>query len=193
MEYQQLNKLFGNIDLHLLDQILKGRFNPEMRLLDAGCGEGRNLQYFMAQGYAVFGIDQEPLAIKMTQMQAGRAYKPNFMVAAIEDHPFPSGFFDAILCVNVLHHARNANHFHNMLEALINMLASKGVLFIRLETVFLRRHLGQNKQSGKGCRFDYNVVTPWLKHHRLESLAPIKQEIVENSADLLTLVAQKVG
>ena len=36
---------FGNIDIYLFDQLLRARLRPGMRVLDAGCGGGRNLVY----------------------------------------------------------------------------------------------------------------------------------------------------
>ena len=56
MEINELNRLLGNVDIYLLDQILKGRFTKEMKILDAGCGEGRNTAYFVNQGYQIFGM-----------------------------------------------------------------------------------------------------------------------------------------
>ena len=192
MHYHQLNRLIGNIDLHLLDEILKGRFNPQMRILDAGCGEGRNLQYFLAQGYSVFGVDKEPMAIKMLRMQAREMPEKNFVVSAIEDRPFSQGFFNAIVCVNVLHHAVDIHHFDQMLEALVDMLASEGVLFIRLETGFLMKQLHQPIQSRIDKTLTNNVIMPWVERFALRSLAPVKQEIVDNSVDLITLITQKI-
>ena len=63
MTVKNLNSKLGNIDIYLLDQILKGRFNKGMKILDAGCGEGRNLIYFMREGFTVYGIDENHLAI----------------------------------------------------------------------------------------------------------------------------------
>ncbi len=40
MNFQDLNKEIGNIDIYLLDQILKGRYQQTHRILDAGCGFG---------------------------------------------------------------------------------------------------------------------------------------------------------
>ena len=62
MEVNELNKLLGNIDLYLLDQLLKGRFSKEMMILDAGCGEGRNTHYFIQKGYRIVGVDSNPSA-----------------------------------------------------------------------------------------------------------------------------------
>ncbi|MDH3217131.1 MAG: methyltransferase domain-containing protein [Candidatus Krumholzibacteria bacterium] len=50
---------FGEIDIYLFDQILKGRFDKSRRELDVGCGDGRNLIYFMRSGFDVFAIDQD--------------------------------------------------------------------------------------------------------------------------------------
>jgi hypothetical protein len=48
---KELNQLLGNIDIYLLDQILKARFEKHCKILDAGCGEGRNLIFFVRNEY----------------------------------------------------------------------------------------------------------------------------------------------
>ena len=50
MPISTLQEQFGHIDIYLFDQLLKGRISPGMRILDAGCGSGRNLVYFLRQG-----------------------------------------------------------------------------------------------------------------------------------------------
>ncbi|MEZ4701538.1 MAG: methyltransferase domain-containing protein [Rhodothermales bacterium] len=59
----RLLRQFGQIDIYLFDQILRGRFDARRRLLDAGCGRGRNLVYFMQEGFDVYGVDQQDGAI----------------------------------------------------------------------------------------------------------------------------------
>ena len=39
-----LQEQFGQIDIYLFDQILRGNILPAMRVVDAGCGGGRNIQ-----------------------------------------------------------------------------------------------------------------------------------------------------
>jgi len=58
-----LQEYFGNIDIYLFDQLLKGRFNTCKTILDVGCGSGRNLIYFLRQSVDVYGIDSSPDAI----------------------------------------------------------------------------------------------------------------------------------
>ncbi len=83
-----LRELFGGIDIYIFDQLLKGRFVPGMRVLDAGCGSGRNLVYFLQSGYEVYGVDESaPQIARVRQMAAELApHLPaeNFWVGLVE-------------------------------------------------------------------------------------------------------------
>jgi len=57
---ENLQEIYGNIDIYLFDQLLKGTYDHCEKILDAGCGEGRNLVYFLRNGFEVFGVDQRP-------------------------------------------------------------------------------------------------------------------------------------
>ena len=61
---------FGNIDIYVFDQLLRGRIAPGMRVFDAGCGGGRNLVYLLRQGYDVCGNDADPSAIAQVRAMA---------------------------------------------------------------------------------------------------------------------------
>lgn len=41
------------MDIYLLDQIMKGRYDKEDIILDAGCGEGRNLRWFVEMDHDI--------------------------------------------------------------------------------------------------------------------------------------------
>ena len=87
-----LQKWFGGIDIYLFDQLLKGRFVPGMRVLDAGCGSGRNLACFLRSGYEVFGVDESEQAIAQTRQLAAELapHLPaeNFRVEPVERMSF---------------------------------------------------------------------------------------------------------
>lgn len=131
-----LNELFGDIDIYLFDQILKNRFSPEMKILDAGCGGGRNIVYFLRQGFPVFGIDQNTDAIehvrRLAQTIAPQPSKENFQVAAVEKTPFPNEDFDAVISSAVLHFAADEAHFRQMLGEMWRVLKPNGMFFARL-------------------------------------------------------------
>ena len=48
--HARLRAQFGAIDVYLFDQLLRGAIRPGMRVLDAGCGSGRNLVYLLREG-----------------------------------------------------------------------------------------------------------------------------------------------
>src|SRR4249920_3718199 len=92
----ELREQFGDIDIYLFDQLLRRRLQPGMRVLDAGCGSGRNLVYLLQSGYEVFGIDADPVSVQMVQQLASRLAphlpRDNFRIEAIESISFPDGF-----------------------------------------------------------------------------------------------------
>src|SRR4051794_9390514 len=136
MPVPTLQEQFGQIDIYLFDQLLRGRILPGMRILDAGCGSGRNLVYFLREGYDVFGADADPRAISAARALAASlapALPPgNFRDESIETMSFPYAFADVVLSSAVLHFARDDDHFTSMLEGTWRVLKPGGLLFCRL-------------------------------------------------------------
>lgn len=126
-------ELFGEIDIYLFDQLLKGRIQPGQRLLDASCGGGRNLLYFLRQGYEVYGVDQDPEAIRQVQRLAAHLARhlpaENFCVTEIAEMPFASEHFEVVISSAVLHFARDEQHFHRMLDEMWRVLRGGGMFF----------------------------------------------------------------
>jgi len=131
-----LQAWFGGIDIYLFDQLLKGRFTADMRLLDAGCGDGRNLVYFLRSGYEVFGIDTSSAAVAhVRQLSASLAPQlptDNFRVEPVEKMSFSEASFDAVMSSAVLHFAADEAHFQNMVAEMWRVLKPGGIFFARL-------------------------------------------------------------
>tara|TARA_Y100000588_G_scaffold298532_1_gene319495 strand:+ start:3624 stop:4271 length:648 start_codon:yes stop_codon:yes gene_type:complete len=127
---------FGEIDIYLFDQLLKGRITPDMRILDAGCGNGRNLIHLLKENYTVFGVDASTRAIEETSALSKRLAPTTpadrFRVERIEALSFHNSAFDVIICSAVLHFAEGPTHFKQMLTELWRVLAPGGLLFTRL-------------------------------------------------------------
>ena len=127
---------FGQIDIYVFDQILRGNIAPGMRVLDAGCGYGRNLVHLLREGCEVFALDADPDGVEhVRQLSAslGRELPAeNFQVGRIERMPFPDAFADVVICNSVLHFARDEEHFEAMLTELWRVLRPGGLLFCRL-------------------------------------------------------------
>lgn len=136
MQQNNLQQQFGNIDIYLFDQLLKGRFDNCGKILDAGCGGGRNLVYFLQNGFDVYGIDSNVSAIEAIRELAGqlspKLSSNNFKIAAAEDLPFEDNAFDLIISSAVLHFAADENHFEAMVTSMWRVLKPGGYLFARL-------------------------------------------------------------
>ncbi|SEO53919.1 Methyltransferase domain-containing protein [Mucilaginibacter gossypiicola] len=136
MSSNNLRKLYGNIDIYLFDQLLKGRFDNCHSVLDAGCGNGRNIAYFLQNGFKVYGVDQSEHAVELSKRLSAELcpdHSPdNFKLAAVENLPFSDGQFDLVICSAVLHFANDAEHFDSMLRSLWRVLKPGGYFFARL-------------------------------------------------------------
>jgi len=142
---------FGEIDIYLFDQLLKGRFDDRPRVLDAGCGDGRNLRYLLTHGFDCWGADRDAASVAHVRRLAEIAGRPvdadRFRVAEVDRLPWPDGSFDAVICSAVLHFADDAVHFERMVDELWRMLAPRGLFFARLAS-----NIGLETVIGPGGR-----------------------------------------
>ena len=127
---------FGNIDIYLFDQLLKGRISPSDRVLDAGCGSGRNAYYLLTQGVEVFAVDTDPAAVAGVRELAAECGAPadahHFRVEPLEALTFADNMFDVVVCSAVLHFAQDDAHFEAMALELRRVLRPGGLFFARL-------------------------------------------------------------
>jgi tellurite methyltransferase len=131
-----LQQTYGNIDIYLFDQLLKGRYDNTKKVLDVGCGSGRNLFYFLRNAYEVFGIDPNPQAVeavkKVSAALAPDNPQENFVVCSAENLPYGDATFDLVVCNAVLHFAKDEQHFGSMLRSIFRVLKPDGYFFARL-------------------------------------------------------------
>jgi SAM-dependent methyltransferase len=147
-----LQEQFGRIDIYVFDQILRGNIAPGMRVIDAGCGHGRNLVYLLREGYEVFGVDANTSAIASVRAMA-RELAPglpgaNFQVGSIEALPFTDGSADVVICNSVLHFAQDDAHFHAMVKELWRVVQPGGMLFCRLGSTIGAEELDLERVTG---------------------------------------------
>ena len=127
---------FGQIDIYLFDQLLRGRIRPGMRVLDAGCGEGRNLVYLLRAGYDVHATDVDSRAVDAVRQMAARLAPAlpatNFRVEPIERMTFDDSSVDVVISSAVLHFAEDDTQFAAMVREMWRVLRPGGLLFCRL-------------------------------------------------------------
>lgn len=133
---EEIQQSYGNIDIYLFDQLLKGTYQDCRSILDAGCGSGRNLVYFLRQNMEVFGVDADPEAIaeviRLASSLSNSFPINHFFVSPVEQLPFDNEQFDLIISSAVLHFAKNLEHFEAMLTSMWRVLKPGGYFFCRL-------------------------------------------------------------
>lgn len=169
-----LRETFGNIDVYLFDQLLRGNLRPDMRVLDAGCGHGRNLVWLLGQGAEAWGVDREAEAVEATRALGARAE-----VAELDAMPFEDAAFDAVLCNAVLHFAQDGSHFERMVDELGRVLRPGGLLFARLASSIGLE--GRTQPLGGGRHLLPDGSTRYLvdEAQLLESTARLGAELVD--------------
>lgn len=198
-----IKEYFGDIDIYLFDQLLKGRFDHCKTILDVGCGGGRNLVYFLKNGFDVYGIDSDPSAIRRVQDLAtslnSNLSSDHFITGVAEDLPYSKEYFDLIICSAVLHFAKDQKHFEQMLSSIWNVLKPGGYLFTRLASSIGIEHLIKDKGNGTWLLPDgslrYLVDEKELSEYtsRLNGvlIEPIKTTNVQNLRCMTTWCLQK--
>ena len=199
-----LQEQFGRIDIYLFDQLWRGNIAPGMRVLDAGCGGGRNLLYLLREGYEVFGVDQSAEAVEYVRKVA-RELAPglppeNFQVAAVERMPFPDGFADVVVCNSVLHFAASDAQFDGMVRELWRALRPGGMLFCRLASTigmeFERVGGGSERVFRMPDGQAWYLVDEAMLMERTRQLGgslvdPLKTTVVQGQRSMTTWVVRK--
>lgn len=196
-----LKEQFGNIDIYLFDQLLRGNLQPSMRILDAGCGAGRNLVYLMRSGYEVYGVDIDPAAVehvrRLSAKLTGDPCPDRFVVAAVEQMPFPDAFADAVLCSAVLHFAGGEDHFRRMVHEMNRVLRPGGLFFCRLGSRIgkgfppMGDGVYQLPDGSRWCLADEQMLLQLTAELGGELVDPLKTTIVQNSRCMTTWVVRK--
>lgn len=203
MTFRELNTLLGNIDIYLLDQVLKGRFEAKKSVLDVGCGEGRNLVYFARQGYDVYGFDQNAAALQMLRymlkgIDAGFDER-KLVEGNAEKLPLPSGRFDVVISSAVLHFSQSKEAFRAQVAELFRVLAPGGILFVRMTSDIGLPDKGKSQGDGRYLIPDGSVrflltrplVDEMTTNYPWALIEPVKTTVVDDVRCMTTLVLQK--
>ncbi len=201
MNSATLQAIFGNIDIYLFDQLLRGNIAPGMSVLDAGCGYGRNLMYLLRAGYRCFGVDMNHEAIDEVRGLAAQLAPElpagYFRVEPIEKMSFADGAMDVVLLNAVLHFAADDAQFLALLRSAWRVLKQDGLLFCRTAST-----IGMEHRLIAGSRFlapdgteRYCVDEAMLMRLTAdlggELVDPLKTTVVQDQRCMTTWVVRK--
>jgi len=198
-----LTEILGQIDIYLFDQILRGRIPPGSRVLDAGCGSGRNIHYLLNAGYDVSAADADPNAISDVMRLAAdlnATLSPtNFRREPVEAMSFDDCSMDVVLSIAVLHFARSDEQFEAMMESIWRVLKPGGMFFARLASnIGMEFKMIQKKgrrhvlpDGTERYLVDEALLLDWTRRLGAVLLDPLKTTIVQNQRCMTTWAIRK--
>ena len=194
-----IKQALGETDIYLLDQIMKGRYHETDKILDEGCGTGRNMHWFLQNGIEIVGIDKNKDLIAELKLANPTISPDRFQVSLVEKIPFPDNYFDHAISIAVLHFATNPSHFNSMLAELVRVVKPGGSLFIRIASVMgiedkvILINDGVYKIPDGSTRFLLTkpLLSSSMLQNNLSFLEPLKTVNVDDIRCMSTLVLQK--
>ena len=198
-----LQEQFGQIDIYLFDQLLKGRISRGMRIVDAGCGGGRNLIYLLREGYEVYGADMDAQSIAHVRSIAATLAPSlpasNFRVEPVENMSFEDNFADVVISNTVLHLASEDAQFEAMLQDSWRVLKPGGIFFCRVaSTIGMEKQFvhiqGRRFRSPDGAErylLDAALFDSIAERLGGEAIEPLKTTVVQNQRAMSTWVLRK--
>lgn len=191
--------LLGQTDIYLIDQIMKDRYKPANMILDAGCDNGRNMHWFVCNGFNINGIDISEVAIEQLKSSYPHLPEASLAVSSLEDIPFADSHFDHIICSAVLHFAKSTAQFNSMFAELVRVLKPGGSLFIRMTTdIGIEDKVdfiedGVYKIPDGSVRFllTRQLLAASMQQNQLSFIEPLKSVNVNDERCMSTLVLQK--
>ena len=202
---EDLKREFGELDIYLFDQLHRGRITEGMKVLDAGCGGGRNLVYLLRRGFDVWGTDSDERAIAAVRAQAA-ALAPSlpadqFRVEPVERMSFADESFDVVISSAVLHFARDEAHWESMLREMWRVLRHDGLFFARLATDIGHerrvRPLGNRRYVMPDGDERFLVDEAYLVAATARVggtlVDPLKTSVVQDTRSMMTWVARRTA
>ncbi len=202
--FDDIRREFGEMDIYVFDQFQRGRITDDMRLLDAGCGHGRNLVYPLRRGMDVWGVDGDVAAVaEVRRLAASLAphlkAEERFRVETVEAISFDDASFDVVLSSAVLHFARDEAHWWAMLRQMWRVLSPDGLFFARLATnIGLESRMqalgnGRYRMPDGSERFlvDEAFIVAATAEVGGTLMDPLKTSVVQDRRSMMTWVMRK--
>ena len=200
---EDLRREFGDIDIYLFDQLHRGRIAEGMKVLDAGCGAGRNLVYLHRRGFDVWGIDGDERAITAARAQAATLAPSfpadRFRVEPVERMSFENETFDVVISSAVLHFASDEQQWDAMLREMWRVLKRGGLFFARSATDIGHetrvRPLGNRRfimpDGDERFLVDETYIVEATRRVGGTLVDPLKTSVVQNTRSMMTWVARR--
>ena len=177
---------------------MKGRYALNEPILDAGCGYGRNLYWFLQNNGLIYGVDRDESAIHRLQ-SSYPTLAERFRYSSVEKLPFEDNYFSHVISSAVLHFAKNTQQFYSMIAEMLRVLRPSGSLFIRMTSDIGIEDKVQLIEDGVYLIPDGSqrflltrpLLADLMQRHKLLFLEPLKTVNVNDVRCMSTLVVGK--
>ena len=102
--------------------------NKRVRVLDLGCGAGRNLIYTANQNFEVHGLEMSETGLNFTKKRLRkRNLKANILKSDMNLLPYIDSCFDAVICVFTIYHQK-LGRIQTTISEIHRVLKKRGTL-----------------------------------------------------------------
>jgi tellurite methyltransferase len=200
-DYNPLADTVGSTDIYLIDQIMKGRYQPTDIILDAGCGSGRNLHWFVRQHIGVYGIDGNEETLARARSNYPSLEDNRLQQSPVEKLPFQDEYFNHVISSAVLHFAKDILHFNAMVAEMVRVLRPGGSLFIRMTSDIgigdrvrlIGNGIYQIPDGSRRFLLTRPLLADVMDKNKLTFLEPLKTVNVDDIRCMSTLVLARLA
>lgn len=200
MKNSLLNNL-GMMDIYLIDQLMKSRIPANAKILDAGYGKGRNMEYFVRNSRNIYGIDHNvsygPIVKEKCKEWNSDFDETRIITGKLEEMPYSSESFDFVFSIAVLHFANSNDHFMAMLNEMFRVTKKGGFIMFRMTSWHTFDLFPKNESNiitiadGDRYMLDIDFLKNKVEKEGHKFVDPIKTTNVDGHRTMTTIVIQK--
>jgi SAM-dependent methyltransferase len=149
-------------DIARIDAVLSNAH--ARRILDLGCGSGRHLVHFARLGLDAYGLDDSTEGVRLArEWLASEHLTADIRLGSIyRALPYEDGFFDAVVAVQVIHHARLAA-IRQLVTEVARVLTPQGYVFVTVPA--FRNQASSFEEIEPGTFIPLDGPEKGLPHH----------------------------
>lgn len=134
-------------------------------ILDLACGTGRHTILMAKNGFTVYATDNSPSGLKIAAEKAAAAglHNIHFQQHDMRDIPFPSGFFDAVICTWALQHGTRAQ-IQRTIDEIYRVLKTGGTVITDLPSTNTES-CGMGREIEKNTYIGIKSMEEDVPHH----------------------------
>ena len=117
--------------------------DPKSKILDAGCGNGKNMAYLQNEGHTINGIDFSDSLLDICKEKS-----LNVKNSDIRNLPFQDNTFDYVISIAVIHHLSSYCEQDNAIRELLRVTRKGGKVLFTVWAVEQDEHSRRYLESG---------------------------------------------